>query len=183
MSLYSALNVSPDASDEDIKKSFRELSLAYHPDRQPTAELKQAANMQFHKLHTLYEVLSDPVKRQAYDMYGDAGVEALEGKDELLNKLQMSVHDPGTVKRKVARIIQYQNQQELEARLNLHAAMMMEVRVLCSMFVRLAHLFANVCSCAQWIYLRRSMILRASWHQRYVAMQTLQVLLIDNTVC
>jgi DnaJ family protein B protein 4 len=94
--MYTALNVNPDATDEDIKRSFRELSLAYHPDRQSTIELKEAANMQFHKLHSIYEVLSDPVKRQAYDMYGDEGVEALDGKDTLVNKLQLSLqNDPG----------------------------------------------------------------------------------------
>jgi DnaJ-class molecular chaperone len=126
--MYTALNLNSDASDAEIRKSFKELSLAYHPDRQPTAELKQAANLQFHKLHTMYEVLSDPVRRQAYDEFGDDGVEALKGKDDLVNKLQMSVHEPGTVRRKVGKILQRQNQQELEARLNLHGAMMMEVR-------------------------------------------------------
>lgn len=129
MSMYSALNVSSDASDAEIKKSFRELSLAYHPDRQQTTELKQTANLQFHKLHTMYEVLSDPVRRQAYDEFGDDGIEALKGKDDLVNKLQLTLHEPGTVKRKVGKIIQQQNQQELEARLNLHGAMMMEVRL------------------------------------------------------
>ena len=127
--LYAALNVSPEASDAEIKKAYKELSLAYHPDRQATTELKQAANQHFHKLHEVYEVLSNPVLRQAYDAYGDAGVEALDRKDKLVNDLQLRVYEePDRVKRKVARILQQENQRELEAQLNLHGAMMMEVR-------------------------------------------------------
>lgn len=69
---YSILNVSKDASEADIKKAYRKLAMKHHPDRNPG---NKDSEEQFKKLSEAYEVLSDPEKRQAYDMHGHAGVD------------------------------------------------------------------------------------------------------------
>lgn len=59
--LYEYLGVSKNASDEEIKKSFRKLSMQHHPDR-------KGGNAQIYKeINNAYSVLSDPNKRQEYD--------------------------------------------------------------------------------------------------------------------
>ncbi|BBA34681.1 chaperone protein DnaJ [Methylocaldum marinum] len=73
---YELLGVPRNASDSDIKKSFRRLAMKYHPDRNrdnPTAE------EQFKKVKEAYDVLSDPKKRSAYDQFGHAGVDPSMG--------------------------------------------------------------------------------------------------------
>lgn len=73
---YELLGVPRNASDSDIKKSFRRLAMKYHPDRNkdnPEAEDK------FKKIKEAYEVLSDAKKRSAYDQFGHAGVDASMG--------------------------------------------------------------------------------------------------------
>jgi molecular chaperone DnaJ len=66
---YEVLEVSRDASQETIKKSYRKLAVKFHPDKNPgdhTAEDK------FKELGEAYEALSDEDKRAAYDRYGHA---------------------------------------------------------------------------------------------------------------
>ena len=62
---YSILELKPGASPEDIKKSYRRLSLANHPDRNPN---DAKATEKFQKISEAYQVLEDPVKKQQYDM-------------------------------------------------------------------------------------------------------------------
>ena len=64
---YSALGVSRDASAEEIKKAYRRLARELHPDVNPDP----ASAEKFKSVTTAYEVLSDPQKRQSYDMGGD----------------------------------------------------------------------------------------------------------------
>lgn len=66
---YSLLGVDKGASPEELKKSFRQLALKYHPDRNPG---DKAAEEQFKKIAEAYSVLSDPQKRQNYDRFGTA---------------------------------------------------------------------------------------------------------------
>lgn len=61
---YEVLGVSNDASESDIKKAYRTLSLKYHPDRNPNEEAKSI----FQSIGEAYETLSDPAKRNQYDM-------------------------------------------------------------------------------------------------------------------
>jgi molecular chaperone DnaJ len=73
---YELLGVPRNASDSEIKKSFRRLAMKYHPDRNkdnPEAEEK------FKKIKEAYEVLSDAKKRSAYDQFGHAGVDTSMG--------------------------------------------------------------------------------------------------------
>ena len=69
--LYDILGVNRDASDEDIKKSYRKLAMKYHPDRNPD---HKDAEDKFKEAKSAYEILSDAEKRRAYDAYGHAGV-------------------------------------------------------------------------------------------------------------
>lgn len=72
---YEVLGVSKDASPEEIKKAYRKLAIKYHPDKQSgksDAE-KKAAEEKFKQISVAYDVLSDPKKKQEYDMYGTVG--------------------------------------------------------------------------------------------------------------
>jgi molecular chaperone DnaJ len=66
---YEVLGVERNASDEEIKKSYRQFALKYHPDRNPG---DKAAEEKFKELGEAYEVLNDAQKRAAYDQYGHA---------------------------------------------------------------------------------------------------------------
>lgn len=62
---YQILNISQDASAEDIKKAFRRLAMQYHPDRNP--KNVREAGEKFKEINEAYEVLSDERRRWQYD--------------------------------------------------------------------------------------------------------------------
>lgn len=64
---YETLGVARNASEADIKKSFRKLARQYHPD---VAKDKKRAEEKFKEINEAYEVLSDPEKRKRYDELG-----------------------------------------------------------------------------------------------------------------
>jgi molecular chaperone DnaJ len=66
---HEILNVSKNATDEEIKKAYRKLALQCHPDRNP--ENKEAEET-FKKISEAYAVLSDPEKRSRYERFGAA---------------------------------------------------------------------------------------------------------------
>jgi curved DNA-binding protein len=63
--LYKILGVKEDASDAAIKKAYRDLAKKFHPDRTGGDKSKET---RFKDISAAYEVLSDPKKRQQYDM-------------------------------------------------------------------------------------------------------------------
>ena len=69
---YEILGVPKNASDDEIKKSYRKLAMKYHPDRN---QGDAAAEVKFKEAKEAYEMLSDAEKRAAYDQYGHAGVD------------------------------------------------------------------------------------------------------------
>lgn len=68
---YEVLELSREATAEEIKKSYRRKAHQYHPDRNPN---DPAAESKFKEAAEAYEVLSDPAKRQRYDQFGHAGL-------------------------------------------------------------------------------------------------------------
>jgi len=64
MDYYSLLGVPRTASDQDIKKAYRKLAMKYHPDRGGDPQ-------KFQDISNAYDVLSDPQKRQLFDMGQD----------------------------------------------------------------------------------------------------------------
>ncbi len=67
---YEVLNVSRDASNEEIKKSFRQAAIKYHPDKNPDTDTESL----FKEAAEAYEILSDQEKRANYDQFGHAGI-------------------------------------------------------------------------------------------------------------
>jgi len=62
--LYAILNVEKDATQEEIKKSYRKLSMRWHPDK--NNDSKEASD-KFKEISSAYAVLSDPKQRNQYD--------------------------------------------------------------------------------------------------------------------
>ncbi len=73
---YEVLGVPRNASEDQIKQSYRNLAKKYHPDANPG---DKSAEERFKEVNEAYEVLRDARKRSAYDQFGHAGVNAGAG--------------------------------------------------------------------------------------------------------
>ncbi len=69
---YEVLGLDRSASDEQIKKAYRQLAKKYHPDLNPG---DKTAEERFKEVNEAYGVLSDPEKKSKYDQFGHAGVD------------------------------------------------------------------------------------------------------------
>ncbi|GJE93752.1 DnaJ and DUF3395 domain-containing protein [Phanerochaete sordida] len=72
--LYTVLNLPTTATKEEIRERYRQLSLVFHPDKQHGKPTQETALKRFLEVQKAYEILSDSVTRQAYDLYGLDGV-------------------------------------------------------------------------------------------------------------
>lgn len=79
---YEVLGVSKQATAEEIKKAYRKLAIANHPDRNPG---DKAAEERFKEATEAYEVLSDDKKRSTYDQFGFAGIDGMAGGHDYSN--------------------------------------------------------------------------------------------------
>lgn len=70
---YKVLGINKGASEEEIKKAFRKLAHAYHPDKSGGDEAK------FKEASEAYAILSDKKKRAQYDTFGSTGPEGTGG--------------------------------------------------------------------------------------------------------
>ena len=64
MNFYELLDVSQDATQEDIEKAYRKKALQYHPDRNPG---NTEVHNKFIEIQNAYENLKDKEKRKQYD--------------------------------------------------------------------------------------------------------------------
>jgi molecular chaperone DnaJ len=71
---YQVLGIPREASEEEVKKAYRQLARKHHPDM--NKDDPKAAEEKFKELSEAYEVLADTEKRQKYDQMGFAGVES-----------------------------------------------------------------------------------------------------------
>ncbi len=69
---YEILELTRDASKEEIKKAYRRLARKYHPDVNPG---NKEAEEKFKEIKEAYDILSDPDKRAKYEQFGHAGVD------------------------------------------------------------------------------------------------------------
>ncbi|KAF5945290.1 hypothetical protein HYC85_015518 [Camellia sinensis] len=65
---YNVLKVGRKASNEDLKKAYKRLAMKWHPDKNSSSAEAEA---KFKQISEAYDVLSDPHKRQIYDLYGE----------------------------------------------------------------------------------------------------------------
>lgn len=63
---YKILGIEKNATDADIKKSYKKLALEWHPDRNP--DRKEESEEKFKEIAEAYHILIDPEKRKNYDL-------------------------------------------------------------------------------------------------------------------
>ncbi len=73
---YEVLGLSKGASEDDIKKAYRQMAKKYHPDMNPG---DKAAEAKFKEVNEAYAVLSDPDKKAKYDQFGHAAFDPSSG--------------------------------------------------------------------------------------------------------
>uniref|UniRef100_A0A671LQM9 DnaJ homolog subfamily C member 11 n=1 Tax=Sinocyclocheilus anshuiensis TaxID=1608454 RepID=A0A671LQM9_9TELE len=109
---YSLLNVRREATQEELKSSYRRLCMLYHPDKHRDPELKRQAEQLFNYVHQAYEVLSDPQSRAIYDIFGKKGLE-VEGWEVVERK-----RTPAEIREEYERLQRERDERRLQQRTN-----------------------------------------------------------------
>ena len=86
---YEVLGVKKNATLDEIKKTYRELALRFHPDRVPH-EQKKEAEEKFKDISEAYAVLSDSNKRALYDQYGHSGIDQKYAEEDIFKGADFS---------------------------------------------------------------------------------------------
>lgn len=76
---YEVLEVSRNATQEEIKNAYRKLALQYHPDRNKSPDAEE----KFKGISEAYAVLSDEEKRRQYDTFGHAGIDSRYTREDI----------------------------------------------------------------------------------------------------
>ncbi|KTF76485.1 hypothetical protein cypCar_00035161 [Cyprinus carpio] len=106
------LSYGPQATQEELKSSYRRLCMLYHPDKHRDPELKKQAEQLFTYVHQAYEVLSDPQSRAIYDIFGKKGLE-VEGWEVVEKK-----RTPAEIREEYERLQRERDERRLQQRTN-----------------------------------------------------------------
>lgn len=118
--LYALLHLSPEASDDDVKRAYRQWAQVYHPDKHQTPQMQDIATENFQRIREAYEILSDERKRQIYDLYG---MEGLSSGLELGPKLKSREE----VRAEFERLQQRQQERKLAAHVHHRGSLLMNL--------------------------------------------------------
>ena len=88
---YNILGIDKNASQDDIKKSFRKLAHEHHPDKKSGDEAK------FKEINEAYQVLSDSKKRAQYDQFGSAFEQSQAGGGQGFGGFNVDMDDLGDI--------------------------------------------------------------------------------------
>lgn len=80
---YDVLGLAKNASEEQIKNTYRKLALRYHPDRNKAPDAEE----RFKEISEAYAVLSDDEKRKQYDLFGHAGIGARYSQEDIFRSV------------------------------------------------------------------------------------------------
>jgi curved DNA-binding protein len=80
MDYYKVLGVERNATDDEIKKTYRKLAMKYHPDK---TKGDKVAEDKFKEISEAYAVLSDASKRKEYDTYGASGFQQRYSQEDI----------------------------------------------------------------------------------------------------
>jgi len=83
---YEILGVTKEATDEEIKKSYRKLAMQYHPDKNDSPDAEE----KFKEISEAYAVLSDSEKRTSYDRFGHAGFDRRYSQEDIFKGADFS---------------------------------------------------------------------------------------------
>lgn len=92
---YAILGVSRDATDDEIKKTYRKLAFRYHPDRNPHST---EADAKIREINAAYEVLGDPETRRSYDRLRYSVYEVKEAPPDpavILEEMEKKLYEEG----------------------------------------------------------------------------------------
>jgi len=114
---YAVLNVSRQATAQEIHQEFKKLSKIFHPDRSKDAENKRVASLQFDRIARARDVLLNPNKRAAYDKFGTAGLDMFSEENEELQQYQLTpaYRTPASIQELIRRMIRKKVETEYEA--------------------------------------------------------------------
>lgn len=107
LDIYAILEISPKASDEDVKKAYRKLALQYHPDRNQGSSQAEA---KIREINAAYEILGNPESRKAYERlrFGGHGIP----KEAYWPETEETI-DPAVVFREMERKLQTEAKREI----------------------------------------------------------------------
>ncbi|GLH14443.1 DnaJ homolog shv [Gryllus bimaculatus] len=109
---YTFLNVSKNATNDEINNAYRRLSKVYHPDKHVDPIEKKEAEHLFNKTKRAYEVLSDPHQRAIYDSLGIRGLET-EGWE-----IVQRTKTPQEIREEYERLARERDERRLQQRTN-----------------------------------------------------------------